>query len=591
MLTLMFLMLQRCGLIILLAYLLMNVQRFRAMLSNRSSKRVKIFLIMIFGLFAIISNFSGVEVSQNQIIADQLFSRLQPGSSLANTRVLTIGVSGMIGGPLVGTTVGIFSGIIRFLQGGVDAHTYIISSVLVGILSGNYGQKWIRKKVFPPVQEGFFLGMIMEIVQMFCILLFGSNLREAWDLVLFVGLPMIVVNSIGSAIFLSIIETTLSQEEMAKAVQTHDVLQLANETLPYFRTGLNQKSSTEAAKIIQRFIKVSAVSITDQQQILAHVGVGSDHHKSLSDILTGLSKEVLADGKTREAHSREQIGCDHLGCPLEAAIVIPLKSRQQVIGTLKMYFTDTKDLTFVERQLAEGLGNIFSSQIELGEMETEGKLLKDAEIKSLQAQVNPHFLFNAMNTISALIRVNSEQARELLLQMSLFLRSNLQGARQPVIPLRQELEQLDAFMNLEFARFPNRYTVKQMVGEGPEEILVPPFILQVLVENAFRHAFQSRKTGNLVNIQVRKEEKGIHLEVSDNGYGIEEGLFLLVGKETVPSEKGTGSALENLNKRLINLYGEKAALHFSSSKEGTSISCSIPIQRKGEEEYANPISG
>lgn len=589
MLTLMFLMLQRCGLIILLAYLLMNIQRFRAMLSSRSSRRVKIFLILIFGLFAVISNFSGVEVSQNQIIVDQLFSRLQPGSSLANTRVLTIGVSGMIGGPIVGTMVGILSGIIRFLQGGVDAHTYIISSVLVGILSGFYGRKWIRRNMFPPVREGFFLGITMEVVQMICILLFGSSLREAWELVLFVALPMIVVNSIGSAIFLSIIETTLSQEEMAKAVQTHDVLQLANETLPYFRAGLNQQSSTEAAKIIQRFIKVAAVSITDQQQILAHVGVGSDHHKPSSEILTGLSKEVLADGEIKEAHSREQIGCNHPGCPLEAAIVIPLKSRQHVIGTLKMYFTDTKDVTFVERQLAEGLGNIFSSQIELGEMETERKLLKDAEIKSLQAQVNPHFLFNAMNTISALIRVNSEQARELLLQLSLFLRSNLQGARQPVIPLRQELQQLDAFMNLEFARFPNRYTVKQLIEEDLDEVLVPPFILQVLVENAFRHAFQSRKTGNKVNIQVRKEAKGIQLEVSDNGYGIEEGLLLQVGKETVPSEKGTGSALENLNKRLMNLYGEQAALHFSSSKNGTAVSCSIPMQRK-EEEHADLIS-
>ena len=74
-----------------------------------------------------------------------------------------------------------------------------------------------------------------------------------------------------------------------------------------------------------------------------------------------------------------------------------------------MYFTDPAQLTHVEEQLAEGLGTIFSSQIELGEAEVQSKLLKEAEIKSLQAQVNPHFFFNAINTISALMRKDSEK--------------------------------------------------------------------------------------------------------------------------------------------------------------------------------------
>lgn len=141
---------------------------------------------------------------------------------------------------------------------------------------------------------------------------------------------------------------------------------------------MNEQSCTEAAKIIKRFIKVSAVSITDQERILAHVGAASDHHIPSNGILTSLSKEVLQSGEIKEAHSHEEIGCHHAGCPLEAAIVIPLKSKGTTVGILKMYFTDATKLTFVERQLAEGLGNIFSSQIELGEMELQGKLLQDA---------------------------------------------------------------------------------------------------------------------------------------------------------------------------------------------------------------------
>ena len=115
------------------------------------------------------------------------------------------------------------------------------------------------------------------------------------------------------------------------------------------------------------------------------------------------------------------------------------------------------------------------SQIEFGEIELQSKLLQDAEIKSLQAQVNPHFFFNAINTVSALIRVDSEQARRLLIQLSNFFRANLQGARTNLIPLMKELTQVEAYRSLEQARFPDRYQVDISVEEGLEEVLLPAF--------------------------------------------------------------------------------------------------------------------
>lgn len=95
--------------------------------------------------------------------------------------------------------------------------------------------------------------------------------------------------------------------------------------------------------------------------------------------------------------------------PLHAAIVLPLTSNGNTIGTLKMYFKSPAGLSQVEEELAEGLAMLFSTQLELGEAELQSKLLKDAEIKALQAQVNPHFLFNAINTISALCRTDVEK--------------------------------------------------------------------------------------------------------------------------------------------------------------------------------------
>ena len=590
MFSLFILLLERGGLIIILAYVLLNIPYFKNVLANRARMSSKVKLILIFSVFAFISNYTGVEINRDEMIVNQFVTQLSSDSALANTRVLTIGVSGLIGGSSVGIIVGLVSAIVRFFQGGGDVHIYMLSSVFIGVFSGYFGSLSIKKNTYPTAYEGLILGFLMEMIQMVSIFLFGSSYAESWNLIQFIALPMMLTNSIGTGIFLSIIETTLRQEEQTKAVQTHDVLQLANQTMPYFRSGLNEKSCEKAAQTIQQLIKVDAVSITNQERILAHVGAASDHHIPSTEILTDLSKKVLQTGKVSEAHSHKEIGCNHKGCPLEAAIVIPLQSKQQTIGTLKMYFTDKNRLTFVERQLAEGLGNIFSQQLELGEIEWQSKLLQDAEIKSLQSQVNPHFFFNTINTISALIRIDTEKARSLLIQLSNFFRSNLTGARTNLISLAKELEQVTAFQTLEEARFPGRYRLTVNYDEGLEQVLLPPFLIQVLVENAYRHAFKGRKKGNQVTVSVRDLGESIRISIQDNGVGIQPEVLPQLGKEIVYSEKGSGSAIENLNKRLLSLFGDNAQLQFNSTLNGTTVSCVINRNESEEEKDAYPNS-
>lgn len=577
--TLFILMLERVGLIIVLAYLLLSIPYFKTVLMKRDKWRSKLQLIIIFSIFAFISNFTGVEISEDQQIVNQLFTSLDATSSLANTRVLTIGVSGLIGGTPVGLVVGLISGVTRYLQGGSDPHIYFISSTLIGLLSGLYGNKYIKKTVFPKSPEGAYIGALTEMVQMGSILLFSSNTAQAWSLVQLIALPMILTNSIGMALFLSIIQSFKKLEQETRAVQTHAVLELAEATLPYFRAGLTEEASGKAAKIIQETMKVSAVSITDTDKIVAHVGAASDHHKPPQSILTDLSKEVIMTGEVKEARSQKEIGCHVDSCPLEAAIVIPLTIKNEVHGTLKFYFTDQQDLTYVERQLAEGLGKIFSSQLEFGELDMQKRLLQDAEIKSLQAQVNPHFFFNALNTISALIRIDSEKARELLFQLSAFFRSNLQGARKNLISIEKELEQVDAYLSLEQARFPARFLIEKDVEESALDYSVPPFMLQILVENAVKHAFKGRKMDNQVIIQITEDTHSLVINVKDNGVGVREDILNDLGVRAVSSQEGTGSAVENLNRRLISLFGNEAKIQIQSGDAGTSVSSRIPKRR------------
>jgi len=113
-----------------------------------------------------------------------------------------------------------------------------------------------------------------------------------------------------------------------------------------------------------------------------------------------------------------------------------------------------------------------------------------------------------------------------------------------------------------------------------EEVLLPPFLIQILLENAFKHAFGSRKTDNQVWVDVKGSPDGVFISVRDNGEGIDSKRLEKLGNETVPSQEGTGSALENLNKRLISLFGESAKLHFVSSPTGTTVYCTVPYQER-----------
>lgn len=578
MLNLSFLMLERVGLIIILSFLLVNIRPLRNLLFEHKTRLDKIKLILIFSVFAIFSNLTGIEMDQqNHIISSGLIFSIPDNYSIANTRLLAVTVSGIIGGPYVGAIVGMLTGIHRIFQGGLTAWFYIPSSMLIGFLSGIPLKKNLRENVnLMTPKQGIIVGFLMESIQMIFILFFSPTKMA---LVKFIAVPMIAVNTIGTFIFLAIIQMYLNQEQELRAIQTHDVLDLADNTLPYLRNGLNLKSAQAVVKIIQKYTNFSAISLTSKKQILAYVGAGSDHHVPTSNLVTSLSAKSIKSNTVSIAKNRADIGCSNPNCPLEAAIVVPLSVDDEVFGTLKMYFTDKNMLMPVDVQLAEGLGSIFSSQIALGAAETQSKLVKDAEIKSLQAQINPHFFFNAINTISAMMRKDSEKARSLLLELSTYFRANLTGVRETEVTLKQEKEHVDAYLSLETTRFPNKYDVKIENGTS-DKVILPPFTIQVLLENSLKHAFIGRKSGNKVIVKVEHIGQYLQITVKDNGIGIDSKKLELLGKEAVPSKSGSGTALQNLNQRLTGLYGTASALSFSSNSEETIVTTKIPFKER-----------
>ena len=150
------------------------------------------------------------------------------------------------------------------------------------------------------------------------------------------------------------------------------------------------------------------------------------------------------------------------------------------------------------------------------------------------------------------------------------------------------MQQVEAYLSLEQARFPDRFNVSFDIDPACRNALLPPFIIQVLVENAIRHAFKNRRNNNVVHVTVRGEDDQLYLEVQDNGIGIPEDKLPYIGKAIVHSDTGgTGSALENLNLRLSGLFDTSALLHIDSDTHGTTVSCHIPFPSDNKEVERN----
>ncbi|MEQ6356936.1 sensor histidine kinase [Lysinibacillus sp. M3] len=572
-------MLERVGLIIVFAFLMSRWRLFRGMLFQDQGIQEKVWLIIIFSALSIVSSYTGIKIESGTIypLNQMIHSTINAEEAIANTRLIGVAIAGIFGGPLVGVSVGIIAGIHRITLGGFTAVACGVSTILAGFITGGLSRQLKIRQTFS-YKKAVMIGICAETLQMIVILIIAKPFEQALQLVSLIALPMIIMNALGILIFFIIIKTFIDEEERTKALQTHQAFSIAQQTIEHFRKGLNEESCRTVAEIIKREIKVEAVAITDTNGILAHVGVGEDHHVIHQEIITALTKRVLVEGRIITATSAKEINCPYEDCPLSAAIVLPLKVQHKTVGTLKLYFINVSSLTGAKKELAEGLSRLFSSQLEYAEIEQQRKLLKDAEIKALQAQVHPHFFFNSLNTISSLIRTDADEARALLIKLSTFFRSNLQGARQMLIPLKNEIDHVEAYLSIEQKRFPNRYNVKFHLDESLFDVQIPPFTLQPLVENAIYHAFKNRKEGK-IDVKVQRINNKLVLLTEDNGCGMRKEQVKQLGKTIMQSEQGTGTALWNIYQRIHEIYGTDADFHISSTLDvGTKIMIQLPLK-------------
>ncbi len=545
----------RIGIIITIAFILSKIKLFRQLVAKDIiSYKDKFILSIFFGLFGILGTYSGLPIKE----------------AIANSRVIGVFVGGLLGGPFVGLVAGLIAGLHRFVLGGFTALACAVATISEGIAAGMLSKRFYKKD--SKWDYSLIIALIAESIHMLIVLGLSRPFSEAFNLVELIAIPMIVANSIGVGIFIGIIESIFKEEERAAAFQAQRSLKIANRTLKYLRKGFNKESAYKTAQIIYHMTDVKAVSITNKEKILAHIGIGEDHHKAGDNIKTGLTKDVISSGCYRVAYYSHEINCGYKGCKLKSAIIVPLKERNKTVGALKLYKTRENSITQVDLELALGLASLFSTQIELSKLDYQSKLVAKSELKALQAQINPHFLFNAINTIVSLIRTKPDKARNLLIHLSSYFRKNLQQNSEEV-QLSKEIEHINSYLEIEKARFGDKLRVIFNINQDVECFL-PPLILQPIVENAIKHGVTEKLEGGSIEIMAINDEEDTILIVEDDGVGMsEQRLKQIFSKKRRDDSIG----LINVNNRLKNLYGEEYELKIESKiGVGTKVTMRIP---------------
>lgn len=492
--------------------------------------------------------------------------------SIANTRAIGAVMGGLLGGPLVGGLVGLTGGLHRYSLGGMTALSCMVSTIVEGLLGGIVHSWLIRRgrtdKIFNPFTAGA-ITLVAEIVQMGIILLIARPFGDALHLVQNIAAPMVVTNTIGAAMFMRILLDKRAMFEKYTTAFSATALKVASATEGILRQGFNVENSMKVAQVIRQELEIGAVAITDREQLLAFTGIGMDHHLPGSPISSPWTLRAIESGEVVYADGNEvPYRCSlHPNCKLGSTLVIPLRGEnRKVVGTIKLYEPKHRLFSSINRTLGEGIAQLLSAQILAGQYERQKQLLTQSEIKLLHAQVNPHFLFNALNTLMAVIRRDSEQACQLVQYLSTFFRKNLKRPTD-VVSLADEIDHVNAYLQIEQARFQSHLQVSMNLPDELRHIRLPAFTLQPIVENAIKHGTSQLLGPGEIALRASRDEDHLVLEIEDNA-----GLYH-------PNAASNGLGMSLVDKRLRARFGDECGISVACEQDRfTRITLRLPLE-------------
>jgi two-component system LytT family sensor kinase len=346
----------------------------------------------------------------------------------------------------------------------------------------------------------------------------------------------------------------------------HVALHTANLAAPALRTGLNADSTERSISHLKNLIGVRALVMADLDGILAAEGLDQEHCALIASAI----KEVLSSGRPQVLSAHDLV-CDNANfCELQAGVVVPLTTDGGVVGALAALDSAAPaGLLRLSGEVAE----FVSTQLELAELDRSRRRAVQAELRFLRAQISPHFIYNALTAIESFVRSDPDRARELLVEFADFIRYSFRTHGQ-FVTMAEEIRLVDTYLDLERARFGDRLAVTLRVAPEVLSVMLPPFVLQPLVENAVHHGLEPSPDIGQLEIIIRNADTEALVSVEDNGVGADPTSIrrALTGTS---GEEGIG--LHNVDERLRSVFGDESGLTIETEiGAGTKVSMRIP---------------
>ncbi|VFA96763.1 histidine kinase [Nocardia cyriacigeorgica] len=365
----------------------------------------------------------------------------------------------------------------------------------------------------------------------------------------------------------------------------HTALHTASLAARPLRRGLDQKSAAEAAPHLRALTGAEGLGVADAEGALLawdgpHADLAEQFTEAARRAVTG-ERPVLVGGPVGQSRARAN---DHAGRTLIAQPLII--EGTGVVGALGVVATGTPGPGTLGA-VAE-VARYACGQLELAELDASRARLDRAEVRALRAQISPHFIYNALNTIASFVRTDPARARELILEFADFTRYSFRAAGEYTV-LADELRNIERYLALERARFGDALQVKLQIAPEVLGVVLPFLALQPLVENAVRHGLAGSPTGGTVSIVAADAGTDCVISVEDDGAGMDPELLRSGELDATESGSGATAAVEsahvglaNVDDRLRAAFGDDYGLVVETAPgAGTKVSMRVPKFRAG----------
>ncbi|WP_077214900.1 LytS/YhcK type 5TM receptor domain-containing protein [Bacillus dakarensis] len=539
------------ALIILMTYPLIKHPSLQRAILRVASTEEKIFLGIYFGALSIIGALTGVTVFNGIGIQSHLIGPI---------------VGGMIGGPVVGMVAGAIGGLYRLWMNNPTSLADFISLIATG-LAGSLFYLTNRRKGFNLLKIYLYtLACEAFSILMIYILIEPHIIAEVYYSM--IGINMLIINPVGVMLLVSLIKDIQYNQNLVGANYAEKSLEIAKHTLDILKDGFHEDSATKVAKFINHYID-GVIGVEIENKYTFHVFEGDVSCSNLFD--------QPFSYKSLNRQTYEMISENDL-----SVIRSPLIINKTFIGYIGFYKW-TSHIVPTDIKMIEGITGLLSLQIQNTYLVEQEKLLIETEYKALKAQVNPHFLYNTLNAIKTMIRIDTTKAQGLIIKLGDFYRRSL-SEHGDIIPFIEELKAIKVYWDIQQARFGNRIELDIHIDEELYNLPIPTFIVQPLVENAIIHGFTNTDEYHHLRIKIYGKviDEQIHIDVMDNGKGFHEEIIDCTNN--LKKAKNVGIGLNNINRRLKSIYKNQHTFRISNTKDGAKVSIVIPVAKGGLEE-------